>query len=79
MSTSDEARIPQEDVKDPTTTQSAENRVTPGLENHIPERVNWKAFNEGLFQLSVLIGPFSHPVVESRNLIFPRSRIKNMR
>lgn len=45
------AGIPQEDVKDPTTTKSAENSMTPVLENHVPRRVDRNEFNEGLFQL----------------------------
>ena len=68
MSTSDEARIPQETVKDPATTKSAENTRTPVKEKHIPRRVNGNEFNKGLFQLASSKGPSSIPVIESISL-----------
>ena len=64
MSTSDEARIPQEAVKHPAATTSAEN-TRAVLVSHIPRKVNGSALNKDLFQQASSKGPFSLPVVES--------------
>lgn len=62
MSTSDEARILQEAVRNPATTKSAEN-TAPVLEDHIPRRANRNKFNKSLFQPASSKGPFSLPVL----------------